>query len=312
MTIPPTSATDNGGGERSDGEMFTIRHLIDSFVTHTRLLVKAGVQEASTLVWYENQFKHLKTLAAFPADSLRTHHLAAIDLTNAFVRSLKRLYKWGAGEELVPKDPFTKLTIPPCGRRERILTRPELACLYLASPRALRRLLFVQIHTLSRPGEIRNLIWGQIDWVNRVIMLEKFKGQKRRRDKLRARPIPLPWHVVRFLRNLQRKSPDPSPSGRVFLSTRYGKPWTPNGVRCAMRTARERAGLDGGGERVVCYTLRHTGATRAIREGIELKLVAEMMGHARTSTTERYVHLNTTDVVAAIDRLSARPRTKPA
>lgn len=292
--------------------MFTIRHLIDSFVTHTRLLVKAGVQEETTLTWYQNQFKHLSTLATCPAESLRTHHLAAIELTNAFTRALKRLYKWGASEDLVPKDPFAKLAIPPCGRRERVLTRPEVRILYLAAPRAFRRLLYIQLHTLSRPGEIRNLTWGQIDWNNRVILLTKFKGQKRRRDKLKARPIPLSLPVVRFLRNMHRKAADPSPEGRVFLSSRYGKPWTANGVRCAMRSARLKAGLNDGGERVVCYTLRHTGATTAIRAGVELKLVAEMMGHARTATTERYVHLNTADVVGAIDRVSARPRTRPA
>jgi integrase len=287
--------------------MFTLRHLIDSFVTHTSLLVRAGVQEASTLRWYEDQFKHLEQLGEFPADALRTHHLAAIELTNAFTRALKRLYRWGATEELVPKDPFAKLVIPPCGRRERVLEPDELARLYRASPRAFRRLLFVQLHTIARPGEIRDLTWGQIDWENRCIVLVKFKGKKKRRDKLKARAIPLPLPVVRMLRNLQRKATDTSPGARVFISTR-GKPWTPNGVRCAMRRARKAAGLDGGAEPVVCYHLRHTGATEALRADAELKHLAEVMGHARTSTTERYCHLNTADLVGTIDRVHARRR----
>jgi integrase len=294
--------------------MYTLRHHIAGFVCNTKLMVRAGITEAATLGWYESQLRHLEPLGDFPADALRTHHLAAIDFTNAFVRALKRLYKWAAEEDLVPKDPFAKLTIPPCGKRERVLTRGELAKLYLVSYRAFRRLLFCQIHTIARPGEIRNLTWGQIDWANRVIVLEKFKGKAKRRDKLRARAIPLDWKVLRMLRNLFRKSPDQTPTGRVFRSPRYNEPWTANGVRCAMRVARKRAGLNGGGERVVCYTLRHTGATNAIREGVELKHVAEVMGHARTSTTERYVHLNTADVVSAIDRASARSRsrTRPA
>ena len=33
-----------------------------------------------------------------------------------------------------------------------------------------------------------------------------------------------------------------------------------------------------------------------------------MMGHARTSTTERYVHLDAGDLVDAIDKLSRRRR----
>ena len=314
-TLPETpapispQALDTAAEARVKQSMFTLRHLIDSFVAHTKLLVRAGVTEETTLRWYTDNLKPLAPLVEFPADSLRTHHLGTIELTNGFVRALKRLYKWGAEEDLVPKDPFGKLTIPPCGRRERVLTREELCRLYRACSRALRLMLFVQFHTIARPGEIRNLLWSQIDWDQRVIVLVSFKGKKRRKDKLKARMIPLPLPVVRVLKNLHRKSADPSPTGRVFIAPR-GRPWTPNGVRCAMRRARKLAGLDDGDEPIVCYHLRHTGATEAIRRDVNLKLVAEVMGHARTATTERYLHLDTADLVGAIDRLSARPRPK--
>jgi integrase len=303
MTVPPYTDLDNVGKSGLSENVFTLRHLCSSFLNHVRLLVRAGVNEPSTLRWYEDQLHHLDHLGDFPADAVRTHHLASIELTNAFTRALKRLYRWAAVEDLVPKDPFAKLIVPPCGRRERVLTRPELRRLYLAAPRPFRRLLFVQLRTLARPGEIRNLAWGQIDWACRVILLTKFKGKKKRKDKLKARPIPLALPVLRLLRNLQRKATDSSAEGRVFLSTRASKPWTPNGVRCAMRTARRLAGLDGGGERVVCYTLRHTAATTAIRADVSLKKVAEIMGHARTSTTERYLHLDAADLVGAIDQV---------
>lgn len=308
---PPVEKITTPPGARLSNDMFTVRHLIDSFTTHVKLLVRAGLNAPATLGWYESQFAHLAALDGFPADALRTNHLAAIALTNAFVRVLKRLYKWGADEDLVPKDPFAKLTVPPCGQRERVLSRSELRRLYAASTRAFRRLLFVQLHTIARPGEIRQLTWAQIDWGKRVIVLVKFKGKLKRRDQLKARLIPLPLNVLRLLRNLHRKSKDPTPAGRVFISERGGRPWKPNGVRCAMRSARRRAGLDGGGEQVVCYSLRHTSATEAARGGENLKLLAEMMGHANTKTTERYVHLASEDLVGGIDRLSARRPRKP-
>ena len=309
MNLPQRASEANASSSRLNPGMFTLRHLIDSFLTQTRLLVKAGVQEEGTYKWYQAQFSHLIALQDTPAEMLRTHHLAAITLTNGFTRALKRLYRWGAGEELIPRDPFAKLTIPPCGRRERTLSRPEVVRLYKASPRALRLMLFVQLHTIARPGEMRNLTWGQIAWDERFILLSEFKGKKRRRDNVRVRAIPLPHHVLRFLRNLHRKSSDPSPEGRVFIASR-GAPWTPNGVRCAMRRARERAGLAGGDEPVVCYHLRHTGATRALRDGVDLKHLAEVMGHAKTATTERYVHLDRADMLAAIDKMQARPRSR--
>ncbi|VTR95222.1 integrase family protein : Uncharacterized protein OS=Acinetobacter soli NIPH 2899 GN=F950_02740 PE=4 SV=1: Phage_integrase [Gemmata massiliana] len=311
MTLPTDNGADNVSRAQFHQGMFTLQHLIDSYVTHSRLMVSAGVTSTSTLEWYLAQFKHLKLLADFPAEALRTYHLASVELTNAFCRVLKALYKWGTEQELVPKNPFVKLAVPPCGRRERVLTRAELARLYRVSPRQFRRLLFVQLHTLARPGEIRQLTWGQIDWGNRVILLTKFKGQKRRKDKLKARPIPMSWVVYRLLVNMRRKAKDTSPDSRVFRSPRYGRPWTSNGVRCAMRTARSVAGLDGGGERVVCYTLRHTGATTAIRNDVSLKKVAEIMGHTRTTTTERYLHLDTKDMVETIDNVFIRRKRGP-
>lgn len=287
--------------------MLTVKNLIDSFTTHLAMLVRSGVNEPATLRWYVDTLKRLDPVAGFAADALRTFHLTDISPTNALVRALKRLYKWGAAEGLVTKDPFAKLAIPPCGQRERVLTRTELRRLYRVSSRAFRRLLFVQFGTLARPGEIRQLTWGQIDWRNRVIMIVKYKGKKLRRDQLKARAIPLSRPVLRLLQNLYRKSEDQTVDGRVFIAQR-GKPWTPNGVRCAMRVARRRAGLGEGDEPAVCYHLRHTGATNAVRMDINLKLVAEVMGHARTETTERYCHLNTKDLVGTIDRMTARPR----
>jgi len=284
-----------------------LHELTRAFLAHVGLLVRAGVNEPATLDWYARQLAHLDRLGNFPAGEFRPHHLDRFDLTNAIARAIKRLFKWAAAEDLIPRDAFSRLAVPPAGERSRTLTRGELAQLYRSTSPAFRRLLFVQARTIARPGEIRNLTWGQVHFDARVILLDRFKGQNRRRDRLRVRAIPLDRVTVRLLSNLHRKSADPSPAGRVFTNT-LGRPWTANAARCAMRRARAAAGLNDGGEAVVCYTLRHTSATNAIRANVSLKLVAEVMGHARTATTERYLHLDLGDLVGAIDQLHTRPR----
>jgi integrase len=288
--------------------VLTLSHLIDSFLVEMRMMVKAGLKKPATVQWYDDNLKPLAPLREFPADALRTQHLAAITLSTAFVRCLKRLYKWAADGDLIPRDPFAKLSIPPAGRRNRTLTRAELSRLYRAGPRPFRLLLMVQLRTRARPGELRGLTWAQVDWTQRVLWLWEFKGQNRRKDKLKARAIPMDVVVTRLLRNLHRKAKDPSPAGHVFISTRGGRAWTSNGLRCAMRTARAKCGLDGGDEPVVCYHMRHTGATEAVRCGVDLKHLAELMGHTRTTTTERYVHLDTSDLVKTMDKLNAGRR----
>ncbi|MDY3558107.1 site-specific integrase [Gemmata sp. JC673] len=293
--------------------MFRVTNLIDSFTDALKVRVKLGQAEQSTLVWYTGQLKKLRTAAGdFPAADLRAHHLVAVEFTYHFVRALKALYKWAADEDaaLVPRDPFRKLKPPPCGERQRILSRAEMRELYLASEASHQRFLFVLSRTIARPGEIRGLKWGDIQWDRRLITLRKFKGKKRRTDGVKVRTIPLDKAALRMLRNLHRRAGSPTPDAPVWKD-RFGKQLTSNGLRCRMRRARLKAGLDPEGveERVVCYTMRHTGATNATRKGVTDTTLAKVMGHSRSSTTNRYQHLAGDDLVNAIDRASARSRS---
>jgi integrase len=315
MSIPERRDLHNDTPVSVNGGMLTVKHLIDSYFAHLSVRVKCGEVEQVTHDWYKAALDKLDAAAGvYPAADLRAHHLVSVEFTNHFVRSLKALYGWAADEDvcLVPRNPFRKLKTPPCGERQRVLSRAEMVSLYLAAGPRLRRFLFVLSRTIARPGEIRALRWGDIVWDRRIILLKKFKGKKRRRDGVKVRTIPLDLPALRLLRNLFLKAHQPGPDAPVWLD-RFGKLWTSNAVRCQMRAARVRAGLDpdGAEERVVCYTLRHTGATNATRAGVTDNTLARIMGHSRTATTNRYQHLAGDDLVNAIDRVSSRPRPRP-
>jgi integrase/recombinase XerD len=51
------------------------------------------------------------------------------------------------------------------------------------------------------------------------------------------------------------------------------------------------------------HVLRHTFATMALRNGIDLKNLQVLMGHENISTTQRYLHPSLEDLQDAIDRL---------
>lgn len=312
---PPPTPPGAAGAE----PMLTVAHLTDCFLAHVAVRVQLGELADKTLEWYRDQLKKLVRAAGpFPAHKLRAADLIAVTFSNHFVRALRALYRWATDEDsgpLLDKDPFRKLRPPPCGERQRILTREEMRRLYLACSRPMRRFLFVLSHTIARPGEIRSLLWGEIQWERRLITRIKFKGKKRRRDGVKVRTIPLDRPTAQLLRTIYERRGRPAPDAPVWLD-RFGKQLTPNGLRCRMRGARVRAGLDpeGAEERVVCYTMRHTGATAATKEGVKEAALAVVMGHAKTATTNRYQHLAGDDAVAAIDRLAARRRSpgKPA
>lgn len=315
MNLTQPTPADNQSSVRCDGVMFKVSDLTRSFRASIEVRVKLGDAEPKTREWYYLQLAKLDAVAGdFPAADLRAEHLVSVSFTNAFVRVLKAAYKWACDEDvgLLSRDPFRRLKPPPCGERNRVLDRGEVCKLHLAAGRQLRRYLFVQRRTISRPGEIRRLTWGKIQWERRMIVWNKFKGKKRRGDGVKMRTIPLDLPTLRLLRNMYRKRGNPGPNEPVWLNQSETGEWSYNAVRCRMRKACERAGLNPKGveERVVCYTMRHTSATEAARAGVRGKVLSDIMGHANSKTTDRYLHLAGDDLVEGIDRLAAKPRQR--
>ncbi len=281
--------------------MLTVAQLIDAFKAELSVLVATGQRESSTLIWYKFQLAKLQAIVgARPADQIRASDLVSVKFTHHFVRAIKALYRWAVEEGHVPKNPFTKLKTPACGQRSRTLKRQEMTRLYSVVSPDFRRFLFLLAHTLMRPGELRTLRWRDVRPAERLILLTKFKGQKLRKDNAAIRPIPLDRPAARMLVNLHARR-NPHPDDLVFPGPN-GKGWTSNALRCRLRRAREKAHLNQKGqELVVCYTLRHTGATEATKRGIRDRTLAEIMGHTTTRTTARYQHLDAASLVDAID-----------
>jgi integron integrase len=73
-----------------------------------------------------------------------------------------------------------------------------------------------------------------------------------------------------------------------------------SGLQKAVKTAVERAGIT---KRVSCHTFRHSFATHMLENGVNIRVVQELMGHADVKTTEIYTHVMEKDISAALSPL---------
>ena len=75
-----------------------------------------------------------------------------------------------------------------------------------------------------------------------------------------------------------------------------------SGLQKAVKQAARKAGID---KRVTCHTLRHSFATTMLENGINIRVLQELMGHADVKTTERYTHVMDKDISRLISPLES-------
>lgn len=105
--------------------------------------------------------------------------------------------------------------------------------------------------------------------------------------------------ALRAYLSLERPSlaPLPDEPGYLFLNHRKGR----LNERSVQRVCEQFATFLPAGRELTPHVLRHSFATHLLANGVDMRVIQELLGHSTLSTTERYTHVTSFELAESVD-----------
>ncbi|MDT5270309.1 MAG: hypothetical protein QOH49_2495 [Acidobacteriota bacterium] len=195
-------------------------------------------------------------------------------------------------DELIPSNPCRRVKpLRMDNQRTRYLSYDEEKQLLAALDGQdwLRNVITMAIQTGMRRGEIFKLRWFDVDFQRGLIHIRDAKGKD---TKTVSRDVPMSEAVREMLER------QPKTGGHVFPSPKTGGQLVdikrPFGLACDAAKIKD----------LRFHDLRHTAATRMADAGINVVVIAEILGHGDIRTTKRYAHAMDEAKREAVEKLA--------
>ena len=215
-------------------------------------------------------------------EDVRTYRLHLISrglkpaTINPIVAALRFFYGTTLGrKEMVEEMPFARKedTLP------AVLTQEEVVRVLQAEPNLKMRTAFITIYAAGlRVSEVVGLTVGDIDSARMAIRVRQAKGRK-------DRYVMLSEQLLAILRAYWKRT---RPPHWLFPGPDPSKPVTTRSLQRTFRSAADRAGLDAS---VTVHTLRHSFATHLLEQGVDIRVIQDLLGHRQITSTTRYARV---------------------
>ena len=186
-----------------------------------------------------------------------------------------------------------------------VLSQEEVARLLEAAPSLkYKAALSVAYGAGLRVSEVANLKVSDIDSERMMLRVEQGKGQRDRYVMLSPQLLELLrdwWHAAR-------------PPVWLFPGQNPINPITARQLNRAVTAAKDLAGVS---KRVSPHTLRHSFATHLLEQGVDIRVIQVLLGHAKLETTALYTRVAVStvrDIKSPLERLGVNlaSRSPPA
>ncbi|HUW43721.1 MAG TPA: site-specific tyrosine recombinase/integron integrase [Bacillota bacterium] len=200
--------------------------------------------------------------------------------TILFLAAIRNAY-----DSIFKKDPTLGIKRPKKETRiPVVLTKDEIKRLLEALPNKKSKLMVSLIYACGfRVSELINLKAIDLDFEEGTGYVRQAKGRK-------DRSFNIPQ---KMLTKLQKQAKNQKELNEQYLFTGPKGRLTDRNIQKIVKLATKRAGIEKG---VHPHTLRHSFATHLLENGIDIRKIQELLGHADLSTTQIYTHVSTEEL----------------
>lgn len=181
------------------------------------------------------------------------------------------------------KMPFKIGSIPRPMRERKlpdVLSLEEVRNIFFAVRNPKHRLLLMIIYGAGlRVGEAVKLKLEDIDWDRKMIHIRSAKGKK---DRFTVLSEVVRWGLREYCAAFR-------PTNYLFEGQGNRPNLSTRSAENIFRSAVEKAGIR---KKVTPHSLRHSFATHLLEQGVDLRIIQVLLGHASSKTTEIYTHVS--------------------
>jgi site-specific recombinase XerD len=260
-----------------------------------------------------NYIHHIKRLAQFyqtspeqlDLEDIREYQLHLLNekhhsaqAVNQFVSAARFLYQVTL-EVTWPEKALPRLRIP---EKLPVVLSPAEVDLFFRYVGTLRyrAALMTAYGAGLRVSEVVRLKITDIDSARGLLRVEQGKGRRDRYAMLSPRLL----KVMRAWWKVEQ------PKDWLFPGSKPGHHMDAGMLQLVCRQAAELAGI---AKKVRVHTLRHSFATHLLDQGVDLRVIQELLGHTRIETTARYARVTPSLVSVTqspLDQLGHKPKKK--